>query len=98
MIQQSVARVQPSVAAGRPAWKAVEARLDDAQDLSTIPDNSASHVLGSLVYFLLPNPRKALEAARRVLTTENSGGVFAMSAMIDAEWVRTRRFRQSGAA
>ena len=88
MIQQLVARVQPGIAAGKQAWKAVETRVDDAHELKSVPDNSASHVVGSLVYFLLPQPRKAMEAARRVLTSQNGGGVFAMSAMIDAEWTR----------
>jgi SAM-dependent methyltransferase len=92
MIQQLKARIEPGIKAGDAAWRGVEVRVDDAHELKSIPSNSISHVVGSLVYFLLPQPRKAMEAARRVLTPNNGGGVFAMSAMIDAEWTRAVGF------
>jgi len=92
MIQQLKARIEPGIAAGEAAWRSVEVRVDDAHELKSIPSESVSHLVGSLVYFLLPQPRKAMEAARRVLTSKNGGGVFAMSTMIDAEWTRAIGF------
>ena len=68
MIQQLEMRIEPGIAAGDTAWRNVEVRVDDAHELESVPSDSLSHVVGSLVYFLLPQPRKALEAARRVLT------------------------------
>ena len=57
-------------------WDRLEIRNLDAHDLSGVPDNSVSHVTGGMVYFLLPDPRKALKETHRVLCP---GGIVATS-------------------
>lgn len=56
------------------AWERTEVRNMDAHDLSSIADNSVSHSTAGMVYFLLPDPRKALRETNRVLCP---GGVIA---------------------
>src|SRR5207237_1135313 len=48
-------------------WQQVEPVVCDAADLHGISDGSASHVMGNMVYFVLPDPRKGLAEAHRVL-------------------------------
>jgi len=57
-------------------WKRLETAVYDAQDLSGGKDGDISHIMASLVYFMLPNPRKGLEEARRVLKPD---GVLALT-------------------
>jgi ubiquinone/menaquinone biosynthesis C-methylase UbiE len=80
-----------------PAWERVEPALYDAMDLSAISDDSLCHVLSGFTVFLLPDPRKGLTEALRVL---QPGGVFAFSSMAEASCFSksrrsdpTRRFR-----
>jgi ubiquinone/menaquinone biosynthesis C-methylase UbiE len=56
------------------AWARVDVRKLDAQDLASITDGSMSHVTAGHVYFLLPDPQKALRETKRALC---SGGVIA---------------------
>ncbi|KAE8147893.1 S-adenosyl-L-methionine-dependent methyltransferase [Aspergillus avenaceus] len=65
-------------------WGQVQAMTVDAQDLSAFPSNSASHLMGSLVYFMLPDPPKGLQEAFRVL---GAGGVFACTSWSQVQWM-----------
>ena len=85
ILQQLAARIEAGFAAEHAAWSKVETKVDDVHEPSSVPEDSATHIAGLLVCFLLPEPRRAVEAARSALTPANGGGVFAMSAMIDAE-------------
>ena len=67
-----------------PLWEKLETAVYDAQDLSEIKDEELSHVMGSLVYFMLPNGRKGLSEAHRVL---QPGGAFALSTWSQVEWI-----------
>jgi ubiquinone/menaquinone biosynthesis C-methylase UbiE len=67
-------------------WDRVELRNIDAQDLSAIPDGSVSHATGGFVFFMLPDPRKALRETNRVLC---DGGVLALSSWQSSEWMDT---------
>ena len=86
MIEMVTKKKVEEVAQGNNAWNKVETAIWDATDLSDVPDGSFSHVLSGFVYFLLPNARKGLEEARRILSTDNGGGIFATSSMGDTEW------------
>ncbi|KAE8334058.1 S-adenosyl-L-methionine-dependent methyltransferase [Aspergillus sergii] len=65
-------------------WDRLDTLVVDAQDLSPFPSNSVSHIMGSLVYFMLPDPMKGLLEAHRVL---QSGGVFACTSWAKVEWM-----------
>ncbi|KAE8381328.1 S-adenosyl-L-methionine-dependent methyltransferase [Aspergillus bertholletiae] len=65
-------------------WSRLETLVMDAQDLSGFPSHSVSHIMGSLVYFMLPDPRKGLREAHRVL---QPGGVFACTSWAKVEWM-----------
>lgn len=65
-------------------WSRLEPRVLDAQDLKDVEDGGLSHVMGSMVYFMLPNPRKGLEEAFRVL---KDGGALSLSSMSKADWI-----------
>lgn len=58
------------------AWDRLELQNIDAHDLSAIRDESISHVTGGMLYFLLPDPQKALQETYRILC---HGGVIATS-------------------
>ncbi|OCK73326.1 S-adenosyl-L-methionine-dependent methyltransferase [Lepidopterella palustris CBS 459.81] len=70
--------------AGNSTWEGLETIVADAQDLSGIEDASISHVMGSLVYNLLPERREALAAAYRVL---KPGGVLCTATWVSVEWM-----------
>lgn len=57
-------------------WERLEIHKIDAHDLSSIENNSFSHVAGGHLYFLLPNPRQALTEVNRVLCPS---GVIALT-------------------
>ncbi|RMZ85433.1 hypothetical protein DV737_g875, partial [Chaetothyriales sp. CBS 132003] len=65
-------------------WGRVEIRNIDAQDLSSIPDDSVSHLTGGMVYFMLPDAQKALKESNRVLCP---GGVIALSSGKSSEHI-----------
>jgi ubiquinone/menaquinone biosynthesis C-methylase UbiE len=66
-----------------PTWAKIEPALYDAMNLSAISDNSLSHVLSGFTIFLLPDPRKGMTEALRVL---QPGAVFAFSSMAQSTW------------
>lgn len=57
-------------------WNRLELQKIDAHDLSSIPNDSLSHVTGGHLYFLLQDGRKALKETLRALSPS---GVLAMS-------------------
>ncbi|KAF2494791.1 S-adenosyl-L-methionine-dependent methyltransferase [Lophium mytilinum] len=67
-----------------PLWNRIEPLVSNAEDLAGIDDSSISHVMGSLVYNLIPDSQKALQAAYRVL---KPGGVVCMSTWTNLEWM-----------
>ena len=85
MIEQ-VAHVkaeQVSMHGPQSLWNKVDTQEDDAQNLSTIPGGSFSHVLAGLLLFLLPDSDKALAECRRVL---HSNGVLALTCWPRSDW------------
>ncbi|KAK3903173.1 methyltransferase, partial [Staphylotrichum tortipilum] len=69
-------------------WGRVDARVLDALDLSSIEDNSQSHVAAGLLYNLTTDPPRCLAECRRVL---QAGGVFAASAWEGNDWLEMMR-------
>ncbi|KEF58900.1 uncharacterized protein A1O9_03743 [Exophiala aquamarina CBS 119918] len=67
---------EANVAAGKQVWDRLQLHNLDAHDLSTMADGSVSHVTGGHLYFLVSNPRQALEETYRILS---KGGVLALS-------------------
>ena len=57
-------------------WDRIEVRNVDAHDLSSISAGTISHMVSGMVYFMLPDPRKALREAHRVLC---AGGIIGIS-------------------
>ncbi|GAB7354958.1 hypothetical protein MBLNU459_g5573t1 [Dothideomycetes sp. NU459] len=78
----AAANESPAVAAA--AWARLETPIWDALDLAGLPDASLSHVLGSLVYFLLADPQRGLREARRVLAPR---AVLAVSSWARVQWL-----------
>ena len=64
-------------------WAKVEPTVCNAMELSTHADNSLSHIMSGFTIFILPDPRKGLAEALRVL---QPGGVFAYSIMAETAW------------
>lgn len=56
----------------REAWAKLDIRNIDAHNLEGIADGCFSHVIGCMVYFLLPDPRKALRETHRVLCADGT--------------------------
>src|SRR4051812_15811113 len=83
MIEQ-VQRIQKEKQDQNPIWSRVEGKVGDAQVLDGIDDASISHITGTMVYNLVENGRRALEAAHRVL---QPAGVVAMTLGKTAEWM-----------
>jgi len=65
-------------------WARVEVRNQNAMDLCEVADGSVSHVTAGMVYFMVPDPQKALKESLRVLRPE---GVLALSAWEGSEWL-----------
>ncbi len=65
-------------------WSRLEAKVMDAMELKDIEDGEVSHVMGNMVYFMLPNPFAGLVAAHRILAP---GGAFALTSMSKADWL-----------
>ncbi|KAH8703626.1 methyltransferase family protein [Talaromyces proteolyticus] len=87
MVDATRIRKEDTIAAGQDVgncWARLETQVMNAQDLSDVQSNSLSHVIGSLVYFMIPDPRKGLLEAHRVL---KEGGVFACTSWtMTIEW------------
>lgn len=64
-------------------WARTEMKVFDASDLNEVGDGEISHVTGSMVYFMLPDPRKGIEEAYRVL---HPGGVLSFTSFNKVEW------------
>lgn len=91
MVDATLAKKQSIVAAGTDVgncWGRLQGQVMDAQDLSAIDSGSVSHLMGSLVYFMLPDAGKGLREANRVL---KEGGVFACTS-----WSTTMEWMQLG--
>ncbi|KOC15620.1 methyltransferase family protein [Aspergillus flavus AF70] len=87
MVAETRARRDSKIIAGGDnpdCWDRLDTLVVDAQDLSPFPSNSVSHIMGSLVYFMLPDPMKGLIEAHRVL---QAGGVFACTSWAKVEWM-----------
>lgn len=67
-----------------PQWQRINAAVCDATDLSTIRDDSQSHVLSAMGIFVIPDSTTALKEARRVLAPD---GIFSMTTVAQASWV-----------
>lgn len=65
-------------------WKRVKASVLDATDLSSIPDDSFSHMTAGWVYFMTADPMKCLTESRRVL---KQTGVLACSSWKESQWM-----------
>lgn len=65
-------------------WVRLELDVMDAQNLDKVATNSVSHVMGSLVYFMLPEHKKGLSEAHRVLSDD---GVFACTSWARVGWM-----------
>lgn len=65
-------------------WARLEVDVMDAQNLEKFASNSVSHVMGSLVYFMLPDHKKGLSEAHRVLLAD---GVFACTSWAKVGWM-----------
>ncbi|PQE16176.1 methyltransferase family protein [Rutstroemia sp. NJR-2017a BVV2] len=83
MIEQ-VQKMQKEKQVQNPIWSRVEGKVGDAQVLDGIDDASISHITGTMVYNLVEDGRRALEAAYRVLRPE---GVVGMTLGKSAEWM-----------
>jgi ubiquinone/menaquinone biosynthesis C-methylase UbiE len=75
-------------AASTSIWQRLEAKVLDAHTLSGISDDSISHITGTMVYNLVADGRKALEAAHRVLVP---GGVIGVTLGSGGEWIEIVR-------
>lgn len=65
-------------------WARLELDVMDAQNLKKVATNSVSHVMGNLVYFMLPEYKKGLSEAHRVLS---DNGVFACTSWAKVGWM-----------
>lgn len=65
-------------------WARLELDVMDAQNLEKLATNSVSHVMGSLVYFMLPEYKKGLSEAHRVLSDD---GIFACTSWGKVGWM-----------
>ena len=92
MLEKVEDRKAPGIAAGHAAWERVETKIENALELGGISDASVSYVVGSAVYFLLPQHRKAMEQARRVLKND---GIFALNSIAESEWMKPVAFTRA---
>jgi ubiquinone/menaquinone biosynthesis C-methylase UbiE len=65
-------------------WGRLELDVMDAQNLEKVTNNNVSHLMGSLVYFMLPDYKKGLSEAHRVLSDD---GVFACTSWAKIGWL-----------
>ncbi|KAI8802263.1 S-adenosyl-L-methionine-dependent methyltransferase [Cladochytrium replicatum] len=72
------------VTAGNLIWSKVTPAIMDAQDLSDIESATVSHYMSNHCIFFLPEPRKAILEAFRVILP---GGIIATSSVITSEWM-----------
>jgi len=69
---------------GDPLWERLETHVWDLQDLGLVAENSFSHVMGSLVFFIPEKPRQALSEVNRVL---EKGGLIALTSWHIVTWM-----------
>lgn len=69
---------------GNPIWERLETHVWDVQDLGQVADDSFSHVMGSLVFFIPKQPRQALSEVNRVL---GKGGLIALTSWHIVTWM-----------
>ncbi|EMC93543.1 hypothetical protein BAUCODRAFT_125397 [Baudoinia panamericana UAMH 10762] len=65
-------------------WKKVDAKVQNAMNLTEIESDSQSHVTAGMVYFMTPDPMQCLKETRRVLKTN---GVLSVSAWEGSQWL-----------
>lgn len=65
-------------------WDRLETHIWDVQNLDNVADGTFSHVMGSLVLFLVDEPRKALGEIYRVL---HDDGLVASTSFQKVEWM-----------
>lgn len=82
MVEQ-VRKLQ-SKQSGDPLWERLETHVCDLQDLGQVADDSFSHVMGSLVFFIPEQPRQALSEVNRVL---EKGGLIALTSWHIVTWM-----------
>ncbi|KAM3089558.1 hypothetical protein ACMFMG_001142 [Clarireedia jacksonii] len=83
MISQ-VQKLQKEKQDQNPIWARVEGVIGDAHVLEDIKDASISHITATMVYNLVEDGRRALQAAHRVLEPK---GLVAMTLGKSAEWM-----------
>lgn len=66
------------------AWQRLEALVLDTHTLEGIEDKNISHITGTMVYNLVAEGRKAMQAANRVLVP---GGVLGVTLGSGGEWI-----------
>lgn len=65
-------------------WARVELKVQDAMDLKEMPSVSVSHVTAGWVYFMLPDPQKALAESLRILQPD---GTLVVSSWEGSQWL-----------
>ena len=70
--------------AGEDEWNRVDAGVVDAMDLRGVSDDSISHALGGFVFFMVPEPLKALRETHRVLQKD---GILALTSWQCNDWM-----------
>lgn len=65
-------------------WARLELDVMDAQQLDKVNEGTVSHLVGSLVYFMLPDYNKGLADAHRVLQAD---GIFACTSWSEVGWM-----------
>ncbi|KAL1306238.1 hypothetical protein AAFC00_004328 [Neodothiora populina] len=79
--------------AGDNLWDRLETDVWDLNDLNHVSDSSFSHVMGSMVFFMLKDSNEALKGVNRVL---KEGGIIAATSWNKVEWMELA-FAASGA-
>ncbi|KAI9699230.1 MAG: hypothetical protein M1820_007202 [Bogoriella megaspora] len=83
MLEQIRARRIREIEQGTPSWERVEVLQTDIHNCLPIEDGSVSHVLAGFVFFLLPDPKQALDSVKRILAPD---GLLATSSWQSSEW------------
>ena len=84
LIDQVRKRQAEETANGNDAWKRIEASVMDAQDLAGISDGRVSHAMAGFMYFMVPDPQKALRETLRVLAPD---GVLVQTSWEQSDWI-----------
>lgn len=65
-------------------WDKLETYVWNLMDLDHVPSDSFSHVMGSLVFFMLEDPRKALTGVHRILQNDS---IIGLTSWHKVEWL-----------